>query len=162
MKYLIVGSVIEKLILSKNMTSLLLYAINLLVSSFSKVSFSKKIGVFDKNSVVLDKKTAGKTNLLFDFMKLLGNVQNIYKIKLKWFQHPLPNTPHVDRVKHCILMSVFFLSTVTGILLRSCSQYNVRSSHPEVLCEEVVLKKFAKFTGKHQCRREYFNKIAGR
>ena len=38
---------------------------------------------------------------------------------------------------------------------------NIRSSHPEVLCEKVALKNFAKFTEKHLCQSLFFNKVAG-
>ena len=36
-----------------------------------------------------------------------------------------------------------------------------RSSHPEVFCKKDVLRKFAKFTGKHLCQSPFFNKVAG-
>ena len=36
-----------------------------------------------------------------------------------------------------------------------------RSSHREVFCKKVVLKNFAKFTGKHLCQSLFFNKVAG-
>ena len=36
-----------------------------------------------------------------------------------------------------------------------------RSIHPEVFCKEGVLKKFAKFTRKHQCRRFFSNDVVG-
>ena len=36
-----------------------------------------------------------------------------------------------------------------------------RSSRPEVFCEKVVLRNFAKFTGKHLCQILFFNKVAG-
>ena len=35
------------------------------------------------------------------------------------------------------------------------------SSRPEVFCKKVVLRNFAKFTGKHLCQALFFNKIAG-
>ena len=38
-----------------------------------------------------------------------------------------------------------------GILLKNFECY-FRSSRPEVFCEKVVLKNFAKFTGKHLCQ----------
>ena len=38
---------------------------------------------------------------------------------------------------------------------------NVRSSRPEVFCKKGVLRNFAKFTGKHLCKRLFFNKVAG-
>ena len=34
-----------------------------------------------------------------------------------------------------------------------------RSSHPEVFCKRVVLKKFTKFTGKHLCRSIFLIKL---
>ena len=36
-----------------------------------------------------------------------------------------------------------------------------RSSRPEVFCKKGVLKKFAKFSGKHLCQSLFFNKVAG-
>ena len=36
-----------------------------------------------------------------------------------------------------------------------------RSSRPEVFCRKVVPRNFAKFTGKHLCESQFFNKIAG-
>ena len=36
-----------------------------------------------------------------------------------------------------------------------------KSSHREVFCKKVVLRNFAKLTGKHLCQRLFFNKIAG-
>ena len=36
-----------------------------------------------------------------------------------------------------------------------------RSSRPDVFCEKVVLRNFAKFTGKHLCQSLSFNKVAG-
>ena len=36
-----------------------------------------------------------------------------------------------------------------------------RSSRPEVFCEKGLLRKFAKFTGKHLCQSLFFNKVAG-
>ena len=38
---------------------------------------------------------------------------------------------------------------------------NSRSSRPEVFCEKAVLKKSAKFRGKHLCWSLSFNKVAG-
>ena len=35
-----------------------------------------------------------------------------------------------------------------------------RSSRPDAFCKKVVLKKFAKFTGKHSCQSLFFNKYA--
>ena len=37
----------------------------------------------------------------------------------------------------------------------------IRSSHPEVFSKKVVLKNFAKLTGKNLCRSLFFNKVAG-
>ena len=37
----------------------------------------------------------------------------------------------------------------------------LRSSRLEVFCEKGVLRKFAKFTGKHLCQRLFLNKVAG-
>ena len=37
----------------------------------------------------------------------------------------------------------------------------VRSSFPEMSCKNGVLRKFAKFTGKHLCQSLFFNKVAG-
>ena len=37
-----------------------------------------------------------------------------------------------------------------------------RSSRPEVFCKKVVLKNFARFTGKHLCQSLSFNKVAGK
>ena len=36
-----------------------------------------------------------------------------------------------------------------------------RSSFPEMVCKKVVLKNFAKFTGKHLCQSLLFNEVAG-
>ena len=36
-----------------------------------------------------------------------------------------------------------------------------RSSYPEVFCKKRVLRKFAKFGGKHLCQSLSFNKVAG-
>ena len=36
-----------------------------------------------------------------------------------------------------------------------------RSSRLYVFCREGALKNFAKFTGKHQCQRPFFKKVAG-
>ena len=35
------------------------------------------------------------------------------------------------------------------------------NSRPEVFCKKVILKNFAKFTGKHLCQSHFFNKVAG-
>ena len=37
----------------------------------------------------------------------------------------------------------------------------LRSSRPEVFCKKVVLRNFAKFTGKHLCQSLFFIKVAG-
>ena len=58
---------------------------------------------------------------------------------------------------------------VSNTPLRCFTAYWVRSSHrmcsmqkqtPEVFCKKVVLKNFAKFTGKHLCQSLFFNKVA--
>ena len=36
-----------------------------------------------------------------------------------------------------------------------------RGSRPEVFCEKVVLRNFAKFTGKHLCQSLFFHKVSG-
>ena len=36
-----------------------------------------------------------------------------------------------------------------------------RSSRPEMFCKKVVLRNFAKFTGKHLCQSFFFDKVAG-
>ena len=36
-----------------------------------------------------------------------------------------------------------------------------RNSRQEVFCKKVVLRNFAKFTGKHLCKNLFFNKVAG-
>ena len=36
-----------------------------------------------------------------------------------------------------------------------------RSSRTEVFCKKIVLRNFAKFTGKHLCQGLFFNKVAG-
>ena len=36
-----------------------------------------------------------------------------------------------------------------------------KSSRPKVLCKNGILRKFAKFTGKHLCQSLFFNKVAG-
>ena len=47
-------------------------------------------------------------------------------------------------------------------ILKQCYlRYCYRSSCPEVLCKKVVLKSFARFTGKHLCQSLFFNKVAG-
>ena len=38
---------------------------------------------------------------------------------------------------------------------------SLRSSRPEVFCKKGVLRKFAKFLGKHQRQSLFFNKVAG-
>ena len=42
-----------------------------------------------------------------------------------------------------------------------CYQYLLlfRRSRPEVVCKKGVLNNFAKFTGKHLCQRNFFNKV---
>ena len=42
-----------------------------------------------------------------------------------------------------------------------CKTLNRGSSRPEVFCKKVVLKNFAKFTGKHLCQSLLFNKVSG-
>ena len=37
----------------------------------------------------------------------------------------------------------------------------LRSSRPEVFCKKLILRNFAKFTGKHLCQSLFFNKVAG-
>ena len=37
----------------------------------------------------------------------------------------------------------------------------VRNSHQRCSARKVVLRKFAKFTGKHLCQSIFFNKVAG-
>ena len=39
--------------------------------------------------------------------------------------------------------------------------YTTRNSRPEVFCKKVVLRNFAKFTGKHLCQSLFFNTVAG-
>ena len=46
-------------------------------------------------------------------------------------------------------------------LISLMSSFPNRSSRPEVLCEKGLLRNFAKFTGKHQCQKLFFNKVAG-
>ena len=41
------------------------------------------------------------------------------------------------------------------------TKVNVRSSHPKIFCNNIVLKNFAKFTGKHLCQNLFFNKVSG-
>ena len=36
-----------------------------------------------------------------------------------------------------------------------------RSSRPELLCKKIVLRNFAKFTGKQLCQSLFFNQVAG-
>ena len=36
-----------------------------------------------------------------------------------------------------------------------------RRSRPEVFCKKVVLRNYAKLTGKHLCQGLFFNKVAG-
>ena len=36
-----------------------------------------------------------------------------------------------------------------------------KSSHPKSSIKKIVLKNFTKFTGKHQCKSLFFNKVAG-
>ena len=38
---------------------------------------------------------------------------------------------------------------------------SLKSSRPEVFCKKGVLRKFAKFLGKHLCQSLFFNKVAG-
>ena len=42
------------------------------------------------------------------------------------------------------------------------SEVNIRSSHPKVFCQKVVLKTFAKFTRNHQCWSLFLIKLAAR
>ena len=44
---------------------------------------------------------------------------------------------------------------------RSSKPPSTKSSLPDVFCEKVVLRNFAKFTGKHLCQGFIFNKVAG-
>ena len=39
--------------------------------------------------------------------------------------------------------------------------WKYRKSRPEVFCKKGVLKNVAKFTGKHQYQRLFFNKVTG-
>ena len=50
---------------------------------------------------------------------------------------------------------------MNGCLWKSASQWQFRSSHPEVFCKNGVLRNFAKFTVKYQCQSLLFNKVAG-
>ena len=38
---------------------------------------------------------------------------------------------------------------------------HVRRGRPKVFCKKVILRNFAKFTGKHLCQRLFFNKVTG-
>ena len=44
---------------------------------------------------------------------------------------------------------------------KTWSVYSYRSSRPELFCKKVVLRNFAKFTGKHLCQSLFFNKVSG-
>ena len=46
-------------------------------------------------------------------------------------------------------------------LTRIVVQITYRSSRLGVFCAKIVLKNFAKFTGKHMCQSLFFNKVAG-
>ena len=39
--------------------------------------------------------------------------------------------------------------------------YTYKSGRPKVFCKKVVLRNFAKFTGKHLCQSLFLNKVAG-
>ena len=52
-------------------------------------------------------------------------------------------------------------SPFKSCFIRDCTLFRLfRSSHTGVLCKKVVLRNFAKFTGKHLCQSLYFNKVA--
>ena len=52
-------------------------------------------------------------------------------------------------------------SVLLNFFMNGDSNVAYRSSRPEVFCEKVVLRNFAKFTGTHLCQSLFLNKVAG-
>ena len=46
-------------------------------------------------------------------------------------------------------------------ILNSDKVHRLTSSRPKVFCKKGVLRNFAKFTGKHLCQSQFFNKVTG-
>ena len=87
------------------------------------------------------------------------------KIKLVFFKlhlylglFPCCSTQYLSRV-HNVISKLFFLAIKTpSPLARATLWLKVRSSRPEVFCRKGVLRKFAKFTGKHLCQSLFLKK----
>ena len=62
----------------------------------------------------------------------------------------------------CKLVNLFISSGESEIIALEFGISNIkcRSSRPEEFCKKVVLKSFAKFTGKHLCQILFFHKVA--
>ena len=60
-----------------------------------------------------------------------------------------------------IIQSLLVFLRHISIPTSSINSLSFRSSCPEVLREEGVLRNFSKFTGKHLCQSLFFNKVAG-
>ena len=56
--------------------------------------------------------------------------------------------------QRCSIIEVFWKTSQN-------SQINLRNSHPEVFCQKMCYKNFAKFTEKYLCRNLFFNKVPG-
>ena len=83
-------------------------------------------------------------------------VKNYAKANVKFFwSHPI-------FISLFLIISVFISGPVQFLFIYQLQNpIQLRSSHPEVFCKKGVLKNFAKFTGKHLCKRLFFNKVAG-
>ena len=53
------------------------------------------------------------------------------------------------------------IDTMKVLKIKDLDRSLIRSSRPEVFCKKVVLRNFAKCTGKHLCQSLFFNKVAG-
>ena len=65
-----------------------------------------------------------------------------------------------------LFITVFVRNFDLAIFITCMSKFDIqstndRNSRPEVFCKKVVLRNFAKFTGKHLCQSLFFNKVAG-
>ena len=73
----------------------------------------------------------------------------------------------LQKIISCFEYKVYsFLSTLaikqSTVCLKKCFEKTLfRSSRPEVFCKKVVLRNFAKFTGKHLCQSLFFIKVEG-
>ena len=53
------------------------------------------------------------------------------------------------------------IDTMKVLKIKDLDRSLIRSSRPEVFCKKVVLRNFAKCTGKHLCQSLFLNKVAG-